>query len=107
MIEFIEINGQKHPIIVNFYVIGLFQKETGETLSSLANMENKLFLVEPLMWYALKVGYIVSKKEIPFTREDMPVILSDNDIYAKFTETMSKFFPTVVEDVKTTKKKKV
>jgi hypothetical protein len=97
MTEHIEINGQNHPIIVNFYVIGEFQKETGESLSSLSDIDNKLFLVEPLLWHALRVGYIVNKQKIPFERDEMPILLSDNDIYNKFIITVSKFFPTSVD----------
>jgi hypothetical protein len=106
MLDFIDINGEKHPIIVNFYVIGLFQQETGQDLSSLADIENKLYLVEPLMYYALKTGYLINKQEFPYTRADMPLLLMDNDIYKKFTAVITKFFPTSTE-TNPSKKKKV
>jgi hypothetical protein len=105
MVEFIEINGQKHPIIVNFYVVGLFQQETGKSFDSLTDIKDNLFLVEPLMWYALKTGYTLNKQEIPFTREEMPILLSDNDVYKNFTETLLKFFPTS-DETQSSKKKK-
>jgi hypothetical protein len=105
MVDFLEINGQKHPVIVNFYVIGCFQQETGLSLSSLSEFENKLYLIEPLLWHALRIGYIVNKEQIPFGREEMPILLSDNGIYAKFTEIITKSFPTAVDTTSTKKKK--
>jgi hypothetical protein len=106
MVEFIEINGVKHPVILNFYVIGLFQQETGETLNSLRDIPDKLYLIEPLMWYALKAGYIISKQEMSFTRDDMPMMLSDNNTYSKFTDLLAKFFPTETDTKVTPSKKK-
>lgn len=104
--EYIEINGANHPIIVNFFVIGEFQRETGETLSSLTDVENKLYLIEPLLWHSLRYGYIISKQQIPFERTEMPSLLLDNNIYIKFMEVITKFFPTVNGE-NTSKKKKI
>lgn len=94
MVEYIEINGKKYPVIVNFYVIGEFQKETGLSFASLSDIDNKLYLIEPLLWHALRIGHIIIKQEMPITRDEMPILLSDNDLYAKFIEVVTKFFPT-------------
>jgi hypothetical protein len=99
MVEFLTINEKQYPIVINFYVIGLFQKETGETFDALGNIHNNLYLVEPLLYYALKVGHLISHTEMDFRREDMPVILSDNDIYKNFFTLIAKFFPTSTADV--------
>jgi len=105
MVEFIDINGIKYPIVINFYVIGLFQQETGKSFDSLSDIGNNLYLVEPLMYYALKMGSQVNKQEFPFTRDDMPILLSDDNIYRNFSETISKFFPAITEKQPTKKKK--
>ena len=109
MTEIIEINGVQYPVIVNFFVIGEFQKETGLTFTSLSDIENQLFLIEPLLYHAIRVGQIISKVPVTIVREDMPFLLSDNEIYSKFTNIISKFFPTLNEENKDkgVKKKKV
>jgi hypothetical protein len=103
MTENIEINGINYPIIINFYVIGEFQKETGLSFDVLVDLENKLYLVEPLLWHALRIGHIVEKKEFKLTRDDMAIVMSDNDVYTKFIAVITKFFP---QDAKESKEKK-
>lgn len=105
MVEYITINGVKYPVIINFYVIGEFQKETGYSFDALATMQHSLFLVEPLLWHSLKLGHLVSKIPFELKREDMPILLSDNNVYEELFETITKFFPEQKEGTKASKKK--
>lgn len=101
MVEFLEIQDKKYPIIVNFYVIGLFEKETGAIYDDLTDLLNKLYLVEPLLWYSLKYGALVAKEPFSLIREDIPLLLIENKIYSDFLGIIGKFFPKEkVEEVK-------
>lgn len=104
MVEFLEINGVKHPIIINFYVIGLFQAETGLELEEFGMIEKKLQYYEPLIWYALKTGYAITKQPFTFTREDMPILLQDDAVYKEFGKIIIKYSVKSAED-QTIKKK--
>jgi hypothetical protein len=104
MVEYINIQDKKYPIIVNFYVLGDFQKETGYSFDSLVNLQNNLYLVEPLFWHSLKVGHIIAKEPFTIKREDMPLLLSDNKVYEEFFKIIQRFFPEQKE-VKSDKKK--
>lgn len=105
MVEYLDVNGVKYPIIINFFVIGEFQKETGYSFDSLANLQHNLYLVEPLLYHSIRVGQIVAKVPVTITREDMPIILSDNKTYENFFGAITKFFPEQTEKVKASKKK--
>ena len=105
MVEYLTINDTSYPVIINFFVIGEFQKETGYSFDSLKDLQNNLYLVEPLLYHSIRVGQIVSRVPVTITREDMPILLSDNKTYENFFTTITKFFPEQTEKVKATKKK--
>lgn len=105
MVEYIEISGVKYPILINFYVIGLFQQETGLSFNILTDIQNNLYIIEPLLYHSIKVGQIVSKVPVTITREDMPILLSDNNLYIEFPKLISKFFPSNSEPDSGKKKK--
>jgi hypothetical protein len=106
MVESIEINGVKYPVIVNFNVIGYFQKETGYSFDIIGSLVHMLYLVEPLLWYSLEEGHLEAKKEMTIKREDMRMLLRDNKTYETFFQIIAKFFPDTKEvDEKKAKKK--
>lgn len=94
MTEYIEILGIKYPVIINFYVIGEFQKETGQSFSDFSMLQNKLYFVEPLLFHSIRVGQILTKSSDRIKREDMPILLSENKVYEDFLNLITKFFPT-------------
>lgn len=104
-VEYIEINDVKYPIFVNLYVIGLFQKETGLSFADLDDLENNLYLVEPLLFHSIKVGQIVSKVPVTITREDIPILLSDNKTYEDFSKVIKKYFSEQTKELNSVKKK--
>jgi len=105
MVENLEIAGIKYPVIVNFYVIGEFQRETGYSFDVLEKLPHMLYLVEPLLWYSLKLGHLVAKQDFTLKREDMPLFLSDDKTYESFFEVITKFFPESKDNTKNAKKK--
>jgi hypothetical protein len=91
MIESIESNGKKYPILTNTYVFGKLQFETGFGVDAIALLEEKLWLFEPLIWYSLVQGHLVAKEPLELTREDMPVFLSDDNVYLDYVKLLPKF----------------
>jgi hypothetical protein len=102
MVEYLTINEVKYPVIINYYVIGDFQKETGYSFNDLGNLMDKLYLVEPLIYYAIKYGCLVTKTEMAISREDMPILLAENKVYQDFFQLVPNFFP---KDTSGSKKK--
>lgn len=93
MVEYLTINDIKYPYIVNYYVIGDFQRETGRSFNDLGHFLDNLYLVEPLLFYAIKYGCLISKTEMTLKREDMPLLLADNKVYLDFIASLGRFFP--------------
>lgn len=99
MVEFITIGESKYPFIFNFYVMGMVQQETGVEYTDLSNINtyiNKLYLIEPVLYYGIKYGCIFSKTDMTIKRADMPLLLNDNKVYVDFIPLVTKF---LVEDV--------
>jgi hypothetical protein len=108
MFEYIEINDKKYPIIFNVFVIGELQRELGDEFAKIDEenyLSHHLYLYEPIIWHSLRVGHLVAKVPLEFTREDMPIILSDNKIYGRFEALKDKFLPDQNPDEKIVKKK--
>lgn len=93
MVEYLTINEVEYPVIINYYVIGDFQKETGYSFNDLASFMDKLYLVEPLLFHAIKYGHRITRTEMKITRDDMPVLLCDNKVYEDFIKLIGNFFP--------------
>ena len=105
MFELLEINGKKYPVLLNLFVIGCLQQETGHSFDALSELKDKLYLVEPLLWHSLRMGHLMDKKPMEFEREEMPILLSDNELYTRFIELIPKFFPEQKPDKQSGKKK--
>jgi len=104
MVEFLTIGESKYPFIFNFYVMGMVQQETGVEFTELSNINtylNRLYLIEPVLFYGIKYGHIFTKTEMSIKREDMPLLLSDNKVYLEFIPMITKF---LVEDTKAEEK---
>lgn len=100
MVEFITIGESKYPFIYNFYVMGLVQKEASIEIDDLAKIQTyleRLYLVEPVLFYGMKYGCSFTKTDMTIKREDMPLLLGDNQIYLDFIPMITKF---LVEGVK-------
>lgn len=105
MIETLEYNGKKYPILLNTFVFGIIQMETGygfEIFSeifgnndaSLGPIKNsKIYLYEPVIWHSLVEGHLVAREKLDLKREDMPLFLSDDKMYADFINLLPKFLP--------------
>jgi len=107
----IEIEGIKYPFIINWYVIGEFQKETGkkldEFISNLKEFYDHLYMIEPLLYHAIRVAQIVSKVDVTITRDDMPMLLIKNETYGKILELVNNFYPKEdSEEITSSDKKK-
>jgi len=102
MVEYITINGEKHPVIINYYVIGELQRETGCKMSDFTDIENKLYLIEPFLYYAIKYGHKVEGSEFSIKREDFYKYVVDNKVYIDFLNLFGKFF---IQDSEENKKK--
>jgi len=106
MVQYIISNNVKYPILLNNFVIGKVQYETGYGFEVISELDKKLWLYEPLIWHSLVQGHLVAKEPLKIERKDMPLILNDNDIYSKFIELIPTFFPVPdKEEVQDSKKK--
>jgi hypothetical protein len=79
--------------------MGMVQQETGVEFTELSNINtyvNRLYLIEPVLFYGIKYGHIFTKTDMTIKREDMPLLLSDNKVYLEFIPLITKF---LVEDI--------
>lgn len=104
MFEYIEINDKKYPILLNIFVIGELQRELGAEFEDINDLPHHLYLYEPIIWHSLRAGHLLAKVPLELTREDMPILLSDNTIYGKFEALKDKFLPDQKPDEQTDKK---
>lgn len=96
MVEYIEINGQKYPVRIGYYVMKNVKAETGMSLSEAlrhARENEDLTVHETILYYALKMGAFAEKVDMPFEKSDMELVL-DMCFYDYMTLYNSdKFFP--------------
>ena len=106
MIDFLEVQGEKYPVILNYFVIGCFQAETNIELEDFGIIDRRRNYYEPLIWHALKAGASVARTEFKLTREDMPWILQDDKTYDDFDKLIVKYSVEKAEKQKEASKKK-
>ena len=105
--EYLEIQGVKYPVIINWNVIAALQFETGlNFFDQLAELKHKLYLVQPLLYNAIKEGQLVNRVPVTITMEEAHLLLSDNEVYDSTLDLLPKFFPANNGEVTTTGKKK-
>lgn len=92
MVEYITYQGEKLPIKLGYYVLKMLQEEHSANMEALGT---DLTLYEPLLFYSLKQGHKVEKKEFKYQMEDMVDIL--DDCFFDFVELIPKFFPVELE----------
>jgi hypothetical protein len=91
MLNFIEVDGTKYPVIININVLAMFQYETGVDIDEFyKNVLKKLYLIEPLLYASIKEGQLILKEPVIITREQTHLLLSDDDVYSKFIEILGK-----------------
>lgn len=86
-VEFITYQGEKLPVKIGYYALKMMQSEHK---TNVGDME-ELALYEPMLFYALKQGHRIEKKEFTYTMDDMVDIL--DDCFLEFTDIVVKFFP--------------
>lgn len=96
MFEYIEIDGKKYPFIINIYVLGEMQRETGIPWYEL-DVRKDIYLFEPLLWYALEVGHFVAKETFEIKRDDVKRMLMDDKVYVQAMDIMTKLSPPASE----------
>lgn len=87
-VEHVSYNGKRLPVKLGYYALKMLQKDHG---ISMENMDGSLEMYEPLLYYALKQGFKIEKKEFKFEMEDMVDIL--DDCFFEFAALIPKFFP--------------
>jgi hypothetical protein len=73
-VDYIKFGGEEHPIKVGYYALKNLQKHSKK---GLAAMQDDLSLYEPLLYYSLKIGHILDKKEFKFKMADMEIALEE------------------------------
>ncbi len=64
MIEYIEINGVKHPVRLNRKALIKFEKITGKGIEALGNLDTEG--LSQLLYFGIEEGYLFDKKNIPY-----------------------------------------
>jgi len=76
MVEYITIRDKKYPVRIGYFVMKKVQEEFGMSLGqALKQSEENPQVHEVILYGALKVGAFAEDAEMPFDREDMPMIL--------------------------------
>ena len=91
-VEFITYQEKKLPVKLGYYSLKMMQSEHGVSMDGI---EGDLTVYEPLLYYALKQGHKVEKREFPFEMDDMVDRL--DDCFFDFIALIPKFFPVDVE----------
>lgn len=110
----VELNGEKHPIILSTYVLAQVGEKYSLNLEELFSMlsENRLSLLKlyDLFFFGLKAGYKKESKESPFkTVEECAEYLDESgyEWMQKIIELFADFMPTPKEEGKKSVKKKL
>ena len=96
MVEYLEIEGEKYPVRIGYYVMKNVKAETGKSLSQAlehSRKEEDYSVHETILYYAMKMGAFAEKTEMKFERKDMEMVLDlcFYEYMALFTS--DKFFP--------------
>jgi hypothetical protein len=94
MIEYIEINGTKHPVRINRKALIIFEKQTGQGISSLAAMSTESLSI--LLYLGVEEAYRFLKEKSPFENyesfeevlDEMPVMF----FYEEVANVIGSFF---------------
>ena len=104
MTEQLEINGEQYPIKMGYYVMKQIKKETGmdfEEAMKKAEEDRDLEIHETILFAALQMGHYEENGEmdIPFTKEEMPMVLDMcfGEYLKKFTS--GTFFPQDLQEI--------
>lgn len=80
---------QEIPVSVGYYALKRFKGETGKNFEN--TEDDDLDALEVILWYSIEAGYKKEKKENPFKREDVELIL--DAIMFEFVARIPDFFP--------------
>jgi hypothetical protein len=81
--------------------MGMVQQETGVGFTELSDINtyvNRLYLIEPVLFYGIKYGHIFTKTEMTIKREEMPLLLVDNKVYLDFIPLITRFLVEATND---------
>lgn len=88
-VDYIRLGANKYPIAFNLKALKLGAMETKTSMNEVFALMQKGNLAAaadliPYFWHALVVGHEVSKKDVPFEREDLEMM--DFETLGLFTE---------------------
>ena len=87
-VEFVTYKKEKLPVVVDYYVLMMLQKEHG---TDLAALDGNLEVYQPMLYYALQRGFKLQGKESPYKLEDMTDILGE--CFFELVAILPNFFP--------------
>ncbi|MFP4047478.1 MAG: hypothetical protein ACLFT4_06930 [Bacteroidales bacterium] len=94
------------PVRISYYAMKKYQEETGKSLmTQFQNGFSDMMSgeLEYLLFYSLRRGFQVDKKEFKFEMKDMEDILDES--FFEFIKLIPEFFPQAEETSKTQQKK--
>lgn len=106
MVYYLDYQGKKLPVLIDYSVLKKFQQRSKGTLTEL---QDRMELYEPLVYLALQRGAKIEDEEFTLKLNQMEELL--NECYWQFLELFPKFFEEQMEKQteaggkKTTKKK--
>ena len=109
-VDYIEINKVKLPIAFNMKALRLGSLETGKSINEIFSVMQNGDLgagndLIPYFFHALAVGHEITKKDLPFEREDMEMMDFETlGIFTEsFTQAVNKMDQTEKKQLKTVK----
>lgn len=90
MVEYVTYNGEQLPICVSYIALKRLRKELNIDITN-ASQIDEFEVMEPILFYGLEDGFRQMKKEFPFKREEMEIVL--NDCWIEFQALLPTFFP--------------
>ncbi len=93
MVEYINYEGRELPVRISYYVLKMFKKEKGVSISDLSQKDTDVEVYESLLYYGLVSGHKADK--IPLPKEVCPENMEDilDECFMEFMALMPKFFP--------------